>query len=387
MASPQLIIDDSLIISRLQYKELLEIKPDMQINSQFFPLVTATNLEPFFDNSPLNLGLELLTIGNRIVKASIIRGYFEQNLEDNLAQRPLGQAITMLERLNFHAPIFYQTAMIVALNQLFDHEEREAKPYAIAMELARISHHARVLKDMLYCLHFTALAHLFENLAQLIDKPVALICRVYANEAPSHYSAAELLDIISQAQLVFDSVRASLIAEEKITSALTKKLFINQNYCGSMGLSGLYLRANRYNHDVRQHDVTHYKTAPVICVTEGGDAWARFQIRILEIKASLAWLKEQLHAWPNNKVPVVIESDQYPKVPKKAYACGEVEGPEGIIKINILANQHDHTLTYRIRSPAYFVAQAIQPLLRNTDTRDLPLWLYSLGISASEIDG
>jgi NADH:ubiquinone oxidoreductase subunit D len=385
-------IDDSLIISRLQQKELLDIKPNMAFDSCFFPLVTKIFLKPFFDNLPIKLGMELQLIGNAIIHTRIDRGYFYHGFEELLTGLSPHNAVLAMVRLERTLPIFYQLALMITLEDLTDWPKNSlfAKQSAIALEIARVAHHLNVIKNVLYCLDLSSISELLIECEHLLTKPINSFCQVYSEVTllGENLSREEIRRILLEVQIIMDSITSRISLQEKLFKRLIKKAIVNLPMASSMGLTGLYLRANRNHYDLRQKSII-YKTAPNICLTEGGDAWARFVLRLLEIDASLKWLKHTLSGYEkefNELKSITIQEDYCQKQPSKKFAFGEIEGPEGDIKVSIFVNNKDNSLLFRVRTPAYFIAQAIPYLLTQTDLRDIPVMLHSLGISAEEVD-
>jgi NADH:ubiquinone oxidoreductase subunit D len=381
----QILIDESTIVSHLQYEELLETNVELDIDSQFSPLLNNTKLEPFFDDTVENLGLKLLTAGNRIVKAQVLRGYFFFDLEERMAQSSIKDAVISLSKMNIHIPIFYQAALIAALDNAFLEEKKNKKHLGIAMEWARIYHHMTVLRNVLYCLNLPYLANEANNILAIMAKPIIELCRVYVEDPTLEYGLSYLFELHYEIDLLFGKFESSFFNEKKIQKKLHNRWKISQYQAGSFGLSGLFLRANRYGVDARQQNSFLYEDFPKTCYGEGGDAWTRYYLRVLEINSSLAWIKQYTKKDLVSE-PVILTNDNYNLSKKKTFGSAEIEGPEGIIKVSIFSDEKNKCLVYRIRSPAYFIAQVIPIFLQNIKIKDLALFLSSLGINGREVD-
>lgn len=395
MKKPHWKIDDSLIISRLQQKELFHIKPALALSSQFFPLVTKVSLRPFFDNLPVKIGLDLQIIGSKIIKSQVDRGYFHHGLESHLSGLSPHQAIAAIGRLQKTAPIFYQLALMQALEELFDWpvDVVRAKRYAIALEFARVSHHLAVIKNVLYCANLDSIAELVKTCEHLLEKPCQLFSRIYlAKDLDlSSITFEEIDSALDEALPIAEEMATAINLEDALTKNLSKKAVVTLPMAGSMGLTGSYLRANRHYYDLRQNASKRvfYQTIPKICLTEGGDAYARFSLRLLEIEAGLSWLKKTLLAQQPELIefrPIAIDDNYCSNKPAQKFAFGEIEGPEGDIKVSVFVGSTDNSLIFRVRTPAYFIAQSIPYLLSETYLRDIATVLYSIGITAEEID-
>lgn len=382
MNTNKILLEQDNASTNWSQEELLKINLNLDKNLSFFTVNNITKLEPCFDNTIEDIGLELITKGNYIIKAKVLRGYFFTDIEEKLATLSINEAIIYLGKLNINMPIFYQTALIKALDNLFLQQKTNIS-FGIAMEWARIFHHITVLKKISYCLKLSSLANKAENIISLINKPIIELCRVHINITNFTYSFNYLFKLYQQIEILFKIFESSFFSEKRIYKKLHNRWKISQNEAGSFGLSGLFLRANRYNIDIRKADSSIYENAPQTCYGEGKDAWSRLSLRIQEIKASLSWLKQFIHQKNHH---IYFGNDDYKLASSNLWSYAEIEGPEGIIKITIFNDIKNNRLSYKIRSPAYFIAQLIPSLLENSHIKDMALLLYSLGINGREID-
>lgn len=394
MKYPHINYQPSLIISRLQQVEIANLKPSMAVDSPFFHLITIASLKPFFDNLPINLELEFRLIGSKILGLQVTRGYFCQDLETSLHDLVPVEALTAVGRLNMACPIFYQAAFYSALVKLTGWPEDKERPtqFTIAMEFARIAHHLQVVKNVLYCLNLDSLAEIAEDCEQVLQPPCQLFNRIRApgDDEVSSISLEEIDEILSDAYLRAEELSSAISFEEGIRAALHKKAVVSLTQAGFMGLTGPYLRANQEIYDLRRQSDRGivYLKPPRISIGDGGDALTRFSLRPMDILASLKWLKQMVlsEAKASSLKAIVIDESFGQKAPIRPFAFGEIEGPEGDIKVSMFVDAKGQSPIFRIRSPAYFIAQAIPHMLNQTDLSDVAALLYSLGITAEEVD-
>lgn len=387
-----IFLDDSLIISRLQRKELSYLKPG-RLSFAFSP-IDKIYLDPFIDELPIKIGLELSLLGSRIMHCRIERGFLFQDIENNLSQVDFTEAINTIARLNQRTPIFYQVALSLAMEEMFEatvsEETKELRCFVI--EFSRIFHHWQVIKNILICLKCDDLIDLVTMAQNFMKTPHDLLGRIYtANSYPTNnLNLNNLKDTINILENLAREMDSLVSINPEIRQSLRKKAFVTTSLASSFGLTGIYLRANRQFYDIRkEHNALGYKTPPLTSYTDGGDAWARFILRIKEILASIAWIKKYSVIFNENTVsirPLLEEHSFDSEKARKPVAFGEVEGPEGDTKISIFLVPVLEKLVFRIRTPAFFVAQAIPHFLLNSEINDLPLVLHSLGINANEID-
>ena len=201
-------------------------------------------------------------------------------------------------------------------------------------------------------------------------------------------SWALVLEALNEASLILENLNALVLEDKELSEALKRKATLNLALSASLGLSGLFTRANRNNYDLRKN--SRFYQSISIPVTEGADAWARFCLRFLDIQSSIKWLKQTiLNIEPqNNELNAISIHDNFgTSEPVEKFSVGEISGPEGDIRISIFTsqNQDEKPLIY-IRSPAFYIAHAIPEMIMGLKIHELPIILHSLGIRAEEID-
>jgi len=377
MKKNSLNYDDSLIISRLQQKELDQIKPGLRISHSLAPIEKVI-FDPIAYNLPVKIKLSLSTIGTKIISAQIERGFYYQELENRLATLSYNEALQALALLNFKTPVFYQLALTRAMEALcaLSTEPKTELLRVWVLSFARIYHHAQVISDVLLSLKLDALNDLARTAINIMKPLADIFTRVHIY-APEQIQKQEIINLLESLENIFQELEASLNFHSNARLILRKKAVVTLSMAASFGLSGIYLRANRSS-----FQRPGLNDGPSWEISEGGDAWARFSLRIFDIKSCLEWLKKNTLnsslALIDNR-PLTVNQAVHP------FAFGEVSGPEGDIKISIFLENTREPRFY-LRSPAYFVAQALPHLLAQADLGDLPWILYSLGISAEEID-
>jgi NADH:ubiquinone oxidoreductase subunit D len=365
--------DDSLIIPRWQQKE-------------HSPPLT---LDPFIDQLPIKIGMSFNLLGTRIVSCQIHRGFLAQQLEKSLSYLDIFQSLNVMARLNQSSPIFAQLAYSIALEQLLHVEvTRELKDMrCFLMEFSRIFHHLQVIENTLIAIKHFNTANMASEALRLISPSHQLLGRIYDKITfpDQKIPCEELKNTISEVHNFTKEIENILSFDQIIRQALRKKAFITQNVASSYGLTGLFLRANRNLYDLRvQNALLGYSHLPTTELAEGGDAWARLCLRSREINASIEWIKKC--ALYNQDIEPLREERALDIMNfKEPFAFGEVDSPEGNLKVSIFIDSLKRP-NFRIRTPAYFIAQALPHLLAESDLKDLPAILYSLGIKAEEID-
>lgn len=390
MIKSQLKIDDSLIISRLEQKELSYIKPSMKQDSQFFLLMGKVSLRPFIDNLPIKVGLDLQVMGDRIIQCQIDTGYFHHDIENSLSYCSPAKAVLSLERLSPERPIFYQVALMLAFLELsgLSDDQKTLKRYGLALEFARVAHHLEVCHNVFSALMDIRLLSLNSLIKTTLDKPCQLCSRI-TQSPKSGLDWVRADHLLSKALALTEELHDEVLANDRLQLSLKRKTVINLAAAASLGLTGLFTRANRNNYDLRKSFRIDYQTAS-IPTFEGGDAWARFVLRLMDIQSSIKWLKKTISTREDDGPQlnaISIHDNFCTSEPVEKFAVGEVSGPEGDIRMSIfLSSVAEEKPIFRLRTPAYFIAQAIPEMLTGLYIHEMPIILHSLGIKAEEID-
>lgn len=390
MKRPNIPVDNTLLISRFQQKELYQDTLGTSNVSPTMAQLPTFKLHPFFDTLAIKIGLELKLLGSRIISCQVERGFLFHDLEYELSKQSVITTLFSIKRIQQKTPLFYQLSLLSAYEKLFGIQSSTLikTRRAIGLEINRIYHHFNTLKDVFMCLN----AHyLFDNakLGKSTIKPFQKKMLTVTDE-PRSISLEGLKQSTDEIIQIIEDMESTPELSTIIASRLKRKAFINLSTASSMGLTGAFVRANRCIYDLRlfPHHSLDYVRPPKTAIIEGGDAYARLFLRMRDIHASAMWIKDRISEDKNifSSAKLIENYDVFSTKNLNArFAFGEIEGPEGDIKTAIFINENN-TLSFHIRTPAFFVAQAIPEMLLYTDLSDLAVLMIGLGITAEEID-
>lgn len=381
-------IDDNLIITRIKQKEILDHQFSHSMQTSYADILATTSLRPFFSNSPLLFGLDLDLLGNKIIKASVTKDFLKQGIENTISGLSPYESIVNIERINIAAPFSYQAALMIAFEQLTSNINfKYEKLIAIGLEVNRIHHHAQVIKDIFICLNKTFLTSEVNQIIKILSPLNNLYQRIYTEQkVPRTISSSQIKNSLESAKEIILKIK-SFAHKSELRNRLVKKANISLSLASSLGLTGIYIRANGAQYTPKNF-TNIYNTYPKQSYSEGGDLYARFLLRIEEIYNSINWLIEALfYRAPIDKLcPIVINHDYCNSPGKLPFTFAEVNSPKGDIKVSIFNSQKNSKNLIHLKTADYFIAQSIPFQLVDLYTHDLPLILYSLGISATEVD-
>jgi NADH-quinone oxidoreductase subunit D len=152
-------------------------------------------------------------------------------------------------------------------------------------------------------------------------------------------------------------------------------------------LSGSNLRCTGVKWDLRKDEpYSIYDRFDFdVPVQTGGDAWARYQVRIAEIEESLKILEQAIEQFPKDgpimgKVPKVIK-------PPKGETFVRIESPRGEIGCYIASDGKKEPYRLKFRRPSFYNLQILPKLLVGENISNLIVILGAIDIVLGEVDG
>jgi NADH-quinone oxidoreductase subunit D len=172
-----------------------------------------------------------------------------------------------------------------------------------------------------------------------------------------------------------------LLARTQDIGALPKDVLING------GITGPMLRAAGVPYDLRKaqpygiYDRFKFR----VPIGETGDCYDRFMIRFLEMRESLAILRQALDQLPEGPFihPKAKIRNFKPPV-GEAYAA--VEAPKGELGFHLISDGTVNPFRYRIRPPSFINLTLLEDMCLGLDLADVVLILGSVDIVLGEVD-
>ncbi|MFE8701839.1 NADH-quinone oxidoreductase subunit D [Cytobacillus sp. FJAT-54145] len=152
-------------------------------------------------------------------------------------------------------------------------------------------------------------------------------------------------------------------------------------------LSGANLRCTGVKWDLRKDEpYSIYDRFDFdVPVQEGGDAWARYHVRLAEIEESLKILEQAVQQFPAEgeilaKVPKIIKAP-------KGEAFVRIESPRGEIGCYIASDGKKEPYRLKFRRPSFYNLQILPKLLEGENIANLIAILGAIDIVLGEVDG
>jgi Ni,Fe-hydrogenase III large subunit len=328
--------------------------------------------------------------GEHVFHLEISLGYQHRGVERSLAGGPNRRTIHTMETLAGDTSIGHATAYCQAVESLAGCKVplRAEVLRGIALELERLANHTGDLGALAGDVGFLPSAAFCGRLRGDFLNLTALICGsrfgrgmvrpggVGFDLEPDRRSScpgrldAALGDVTEAANLLWDST--SVQARFEGTGVISPETAV------SLGLVGPAARACGLESDVR-HDfpsgIYRFAAVPVsTCAT--GDVFARAYVRWLEIQRSVAFIKDQLKAFPEGP----IRAEVGPLRPDHLVAT-LVEGWRGEICHVALTDDQGRFSRYKVVDPSFHNWTGLAMALRDQQISDFPLCNKSFNLS------
>jgi NADH-quinone oxidoreductase subunit D len=402
--------------------QLLE---EPELESELKQVTWTLNFGPQHPATHTTLRLLLELDGERIVGATPDIGYLHSGFEKLGEHLNYNQYVTIVDRKNYISPPMNEVAWHHAVEALLGIELTPRCQYirVIISELARISDHLLCTGAAALDLGaFTAFLFAF-NLRELIYD-------VYEEMSgyrfhPGYTRVGGVLYDFNDR--VLDRVRAVIKSFPQVYADMEKLLFRNRIFLDRLrhvgvlsqadaiaySCTGPIARASGVTFDLRR-DVPYLVYPELefeVPYTEEGDCWARFIVRMEEMRQSIRILEQALAKLPSGPVNVPI-AEKFPLpdklttynsmegliqhfeliMPNRSYETphdevyAAVESPNGELGYYLVADGSQTAWRVRTRPPSFVHFSVFPHLIKDCMLADVVAVLGSLNIIAAELD-
>lgn len=398
-------------------------EPDLETEAK--QATWTLNFGPQHPATHTTLRLILELDGERIVKAVPHIGYLHSGFEKLGEHLNYNQYVTIVDRKNYISPPMNEVAWHHAVETLLGVELTPRCQYirVIIGELARVSDHLLCTGAAALDLGaFTAFLYAF-NLRELIYD-------VYEEMSgyrfhPGYTRVGGVLYDFNDR--VLDRIRKVTTTFPKVFSDMSKLLFRNRIFLDRMRGVGKLSKADAIamscTGPVARGSGVHFdlrKDAPYLAYPdfdfevpycEEGDCWARFMVRMEEMRNSVSIIEQAVAKLPSG--PVNLPIAEKLNVPDKAttynsmegliqhfelvmpnrgfetpkdevYAA--VEGPNGELGYYLVADGTEFAWRARTRPPSFIHFSVFPHIIKDHMLADVVAVLGSLSIIAAELD-
>lgn len=360
--------------------------------------------------------------GEKIVRIDNIVGYLHRGMEKLAERITYHQFIPYTDRMNYVSCFINNVGYCMAVEKLagVDVPERAQVIRVILSELSRIMDHMVCLGTNVVDIGaFTPFLYMFqvrENIYDLLEEVCGARLTVtysrvggVSQDIPAGFEA-KVLDLCKRVENTIKEVEG-LLSKNRIFRDRTVGVgVISQQDAVSYGFTGPNLRATGKKWDLRKAFpyLTYAQYDFDVPTHDGGDVWARYHVRMEEIKQSVKIIRQAVKNIPEGryisadfKHVLPDKKDVYDSIeglihhfeqiihgiePPKGEAYASVEAANGELGFYLVSDGGRSPYRLRIRPPCFIYYQAFEQMVKGHMIADLVAVLGSINIIAGELD-
>lgn len=337
--------------------------------------------------------------GETIVEAKPVIGYLHRGTEKLAENLQYTQIIPYTDRMDYISAMTTNYVLCHAVETMMDMKIPDRAEYlrVIAMELGRVSSHlvwwGTFLLDIGAVSPFLFAFREREMILNLLNElSGARLTFNYMRVGGVKWDAPEgwiekVRDFIPYMREQLEGYHDLVTGNEIFMNRVKGVGTYTKEEAVQYGLSGPTLRCTGLKWDLRKDEpYSIYDRFDFDVVTQdGGDAWARYHVRLGEIEQSLRILEQAVEQFPADgeilaKVPKIIKAP-------KGEAFVRIESPRGEIGCYIASDGKKEPYRLKFRRPSLHNLQILPKLLVGENIANLIVILGGIDIVLGEVDG
>ncbi len=352
--------------------------PRSEREAEFYTLGDGEMLVNIGPHHPATHGVLRVVVklrGEEIVDVDPVLGYLHRGIEKLAENADYHHSIAYTDPLEYVSSLFNELAPCMAYERLLDLQVPRRAEYirVLSCELNRIASHALFLGFMALDLGgLTPILFSFIERDEIVEMLAALTGQRMlfnymriggVNGDLNHEFMSRLGDWMSHAASEIQA-NSTLLNENEIFVKRARGLGkLDRRTALGLGVTGPNIRACGVPFDVRRaHPYSVYPELEFeVPVRDEGDSYARYLLRIDEVKQSIHIIDQVLHQMPDGpvmaKVPRLIR-------PRPGRAWAAIESPRGMYGCYAISDGTHQPFRFRIKDPSFMTLQALVPLLQ-----------------------
>ncbi len=344
--------------------------------------------------------MDVVLDGERVVRLKPVFGYLHRNHEKLAEGTTYLASMPYTDRLDYFCSLTSNWAYALTVEKLAGLAVPERAEYlrVILAELTRLQNHASVCGFLLQDMGAmgTPLMYAFREREKVLDLFEALTgARMMCNymrfggcrcDLPAGW-ADRARAVVDAFPRFLDEFEALLTGNEILRARTQGVGRLPAALAVNAGVTGPVLRACGVGHDLRRAaPYGLYGTFEFrIPVGDHGDVFDRYMIRVLEMRESLAILRQALDRLPDG--PVVDPKARLRGFrPPSGEAYGRLESPKGELGFHLISNGGPNPYRYRVRPPSLINLTVLEDMCLGHSVADAVLILGSIDIVLGEVD-
>ncbi len=338
--------------------------------------------------------------GETVVSLKPVMGYLHRNHEKIGERNTFLQNMPYTDRLDYFNSMSNNWGYSLAVEKLMGIQVAERAEYlrVIMAELTRIQNHLIWIGMMLNDLgtYFTPALYAFEERELILDIfEAASGSRMMCNY---HRFGGVVRDVPPEAfeklkGLVYDRLPAKIeeferyLTENEILLARLKGIgYLSAEDAIAYSMTGPMLRASGVPYDIRRAEPYGiYERFDFDVVTRPeGDMYARYLVRVEEMRQSLRILEQAIRDIPEGPVLTGKPAYQVRVPPGEAY--GRIEAPKGELGFYVISTGKPNPWRYHVRAPSFINLTALEKMCIGNKIADFVAILGAVDIVLGELD-
>jgi len=330
--------------------------------------------------------------GEQILHLEIQLGFQHRGIEHLfLEKKKLLQRTTLAENIAGDTVIGHTSAFAYLFETLADFKcSRDINfTRTLALEIERIAIHtgdlSAICTDIAYQLGSSVFGRLRTPIINFFqewcgNRLAKSLIRIGKNQFPfTKVLSIRLLEILHDFEKDFEEMNTQLFKLPSALSRFERTGALNFEQLLSIGTVGISGRMNGLSRDIRKSHpfglFSELNHEPII--KNHGDVYSRAQIRKLEIRQSIAYIRKLL-----NEIPEVgVENKFIEKLTPNSFAISLTEGWRGEICHAAITDEKGELLIYKIKDPSFHNWLALALAVRNNEISDFPICNKSFNLS------
>ena len=395
------------------------VAPPMEMIPRADPYLDPDSHDPEGDLLVLNLGpqhpsthgvlrVKLWLDGEVCIKAVPYLGYLHRGVEKLCEKLTYVQVTPIIDKNDYVAPMTNELAINMAFEKLVGAEvpPRAQVMRTIHSELQRIASHLLWLGT--FCLDMggalgggaTSFMHTFRERELILDVFEELTgCRFHYNhhtvgglrhDIPAGWDqmVKKVLDIIETRCHEYEG----MLVENPVFIARTRGVgVVDPDLAVELGVSGPNLRASGVDHDLRRDApyAAYDRLAVNVITALEGDCYARYQVRLAEMRESIRLVRCLLDDIPEGPIcglkPVKLPGAV--KCPETATVYSAIESPRGELGTWVVGTKKSpNPYRCKIRPPSLHSLALLPYMCPGNNLSDIIVILGSLDPILGEVD-
>lgn len=337
--------------------------------------------------------------GETILNLKPVMGYLHRNHEKIGERNTFLQNMPFTDRLDYLSSMSNNFGYALAVEKLMNIKPPERAEYIRVMmaELTRLSSHAMWVGFLLNDLgaYFTPALYGLEERELLLDifemvSGSRMMCNYFrfggvARDLPEG-TLEKVRDVTERLPRKLDEWDRYLVNSEIVQTRTKGVGGLTAEQAIAYSMTGPMLRSSGVPYDIRRADPysVYDRLEFDVAVQPAGDIFARFLVRMEEMRQSIRILKQIVKDIPSG--PIQTGKPQYQVRVPAGESYGRVEGPKGELGYYLISTGKPNPWRYHVRAPSFINLTSLGPMCRGQKVADAVVILGSVDIVLGEVD-